>query len=423
MDYLENLLNGNIAAFRKQIEGKLAEKVFDKLATRKQQIANSLFEEISYSYGQEKSNYGLSKPPTQRVISDKEFWNDLSIVTNPSVTHDVLHRMAKKHSDPYLLKEIALHKNAHEATLHAIAKKTNDTETHFSLLRNPNTRGDTLKIIAKNSFKHGLRYPYLQNAILAHKNVDDDVREEILKNPVEDNELHGIVNGTNDPELLRTVARHPESSEHVLNAIARKTNDPEVIATARKHPNIDSYTFDKIIKNKKNPKLLESFNGLFEAKEESGHTKTAYDWHGGQWSPLYSFASTGGKVHSEEHRKELKNEIEKNMDWAKDNDKKEYPKLKALHDHISKAPLTNSKNLKEASEDEKEKNPRLKLIKTHTEGNKTAKVYKDLDYDEHRVKFYTDGKHHKDADYFEAGDKEGAEEAHRTAKAWLKNKK
>ncbi len=44
MDYLENLLSGNIASFRKQIEGKLAEKVFDKLATRKQQIANGLFE-------------------------------------------------------------------------------------------------------------------------------------------------------------------------------------------------------------------------------------------------------------------------------------------------------------------------------------------------------------------------------------------
>lgn len=44
MNYLENLLKGNIASFKKNIESKLAEKVFEKLAHRKQQIANGLFE-------------------------------------------------------------------------------------------------------------------------------------------------------------------------------------------------------------------------------------------------------------------------------------------------------------------------------------------------------------------------------------------
>jgi len=37
---------------------------------------------------------------------------------------------------------------------------------------------------------------------------------------------------------------------------------------------------------------------------------TAYEWHGGGDSPLYSFASTGGKVHSEKHRRDLVSEIE-----------------------------------------------------------------------------------------------------------------
>lgn len=37
---------------------------------------------------------------------------------------------------------------------------------------------------------------------------------------------------------------------------------------------------------------------------------TAYEWHSGGGSPLYSFASTGGKVHSEEHRANLVSEIE-----------------------------------------------------------------------------------------------------------------
>lgn len=37
---------------------------------------------------------------------------------------------------------------------------------------------------------------------------------------------------------------------------------------------------------------------------------TAYEWYGGGDSPLYSFASTGGKVHSEKHRQDLVSEIE-----------------------------------------------------------------------------------------------------------------
>ena len=37
--------------------------------------------------------------------------------------------------------------------------------------------------------------------------------------------------------------------------------------------------------------------------------QTAYDWHGGQDSALYSFASTGGVVWSEDHRRNLIGEI------------------------------------------------------------------------------------------------------------------
>lgn len=44
--------------------------------------------------------------------------------------------------------------------------------------------------------------------------------------------------------------------------------------------------------------------------------RVAYDWHGGQSSPLYSFASTGCKVWSEEHRQGLYREIQKAIDWT-----------------------------------------------------------------------------------------------------------
>lgn len=59
--------------------------------------------------------------------------------------------------------------------------------------------------------------------------------------------------------------------------------------------------------------------------------------------------------------------------------------------------------------------PRLRLVKTHTgEKGHTAKVYKDLDWDEHRVKFYNpDGSYHgKDSDYHT----DDLDDAHGTAK-------
>ncbi len=55
------------------------------------------------------------------------------------------------------------------------------------------------------------------------------------------------------------------------------------------------------------------YNGevdIFEARQ------TAYSWHGGQDSPLYSFASTGAIVHDEDHRAGLEGEIQHNIDWV-----------------------------------------------------------------------------------------------------------
>jgi hypothetical protein len=65
----------------------------------------------------------------------------------------------------------------------------------------------------------------------------------------------------------------------------------------------------------------------------------------------------------------------------------------------------------------KEEKPNLRHIKTYTEGNKTAKVYKDKDWDEYRVKTYTDNVHHKNND----AHTDDLEDAHTTAKAWLKS--
>jgi hypothetical protein len=75
-------------------------------------------------------------------------------------------------------------------------------------------------------------------------------------------------------------------------------------------------------------------------------------------------------------------------------------------------------------------NEGLKLIHTHTNGDRTAKVYRDSEYDEHRVKYFTNGEHHKDADshhdfmrYDKEDKKNSLEDAHRGAKNWVNEKR
>ena len=60
--------------------------------------------------------------------------------------------------------------------------------------------------------------------------------------------------------------------------------------------------------------------------------------------------------------------------------------------------------------------PRMRLVKTHTDGERTAKVYKNPEYGEHVVRFYKEGKHLTNADSFHSD----AEDAHDTAQAELK---
>lgn len=74
---------------------------------------------------------------------------------------------------------------------------------------------------------------------------------------------------------------------------------------------------------------------------------TAYEWHGGGGSSLYQFASTGGRVHSEEHRENLVLEIEKDIryceveaspQWLEENDRDaEIARLTRLLAHVWQA--------------------------------------------------------------------------------------
>ena len=88
--------------------------------------------------------------------------------------------------------------------------------------------------------------------------------------------------------------------------------------------------------------------------------------------------------------------------------------------HFVSRPVANSLQsgtFKRGGKVEKEEAPSLRLLKTHT-GPKghVAKVYKDRDYGEHRVKFFSpEGKHMTDADYHT----DDVSDAHDTAKGQL----
>ncbi len=61
----------------------------------------------------------------------------------------------------------------------------------------------------------------------------------------------------------------------------------------------------------------------------------------------------------------------------------------------------------------------LRLIKTYTNGNKSAKIHKDSEWNEYKVSHYVDGKHKHKADYF-TDDKD---DAHGTAQIFVKSAK
>ena len=68
---------------------------------------------------------------------------------------------------------------------------------------------------------------------------------------------------------------------------------------------------------------------------------------------------------------------------------------------------------------DKDDAPKLRLVKTHTDGNKTAKVYKDADWGEYRVKHYVDGQHQAKADYHT----DDVSDANSTASSFLRSQR
>lgn len=53
--------------------------------------------------------------------------------------------------------------------------------------------------------------------------------------------------------------------------------------------------------------------------DPTDYYQTAVEWHGGQWSAMYSFLSTGATVHGQDHADELLSEIERDIQAVESN--------------------------------------------------------------------------------------------------------
>lgn len=56
--------------------------------------------------------------------------------------------------------------------------------------------------------------------------------------------------------------------------------------------------------------------------------RVAFDWHGGQFSALYSFASTGGLVHDQRHLERLRVEVRDSIQWCNEHNAKRAQELR-----------------------------------------------------------------------------------------------
>ncbi len=68
---------------------------------------------------------------------------------------------------------------------------------------------------------------------------------------------------------------------------------------------------------------------------------TAFNWHGGISSPLYSFASTR-KIHSEHHRDDILDEINECIGWSKLHGEQEHGdigSLQSMSEIVSELPI------------------------------------------------------------------------------------
>jgi hypothetical protein len=227
--------------------------------------------------------------------------------------------------------------------------------------------------------------PEFGNAIMEQQEEDPDISDEDIEEFFADfHAEYGELPMEEQLEILEEIEAELDSEEldedeevdEGLGAFRKRVlKDPSVKSTrvmdvkaSRDEPSMDTSPkstgeIKRGIKdaNKKGRGLgfvTKEAEELDEAKINQ-HRQTAYDWHGGQSSALYSFASTGGKVHNKDHRDDLHHEIDKNIEWSKKDAAKEEPgqdsgkqikRLRALKSYVAAAPIAIGEEAEELDE-------------------------------------------------------------------------
>lgn len=107
---------------------------------------------------------------------------------------------------------------------------------------------------------------------------------------------------------------------------------------------------------KKVPNCVPAREALGGVEDKRNFVELAYDWHGGQNSPLYSYASTGGTVHNRDHAVGLLHELNEILPHARRDNPEDVDTIKAFIDwlQMSKIPAMEGRNPIEEGYEEEE---------------------------------------------------------------------
>lgn len=85
---------------------------------------------------------------------------------------------------------------------------------------------------------------------------------------------------------------------------------------------------------KKVPNCVPAKEALGGIEDRRNFVELAYDWHGGQSSPLYSYASTGGTIHNRDHAVGLLHELNEILPHARRDSPEDVETIKAFIDWL-----------------------------------------------------------------------------------------
>jgi hypothetical protein len=241
----------------------------------------------------------------------------------------------------------------------------------------------------------------------SEKNKEKEIerRKQLRKEEVDPNR------NTEERKKVINVARMNSSNAMSSNSTLSKTD-------SIKNKIVDEGNSPMFTKNfNLSASLIEATRLVMEKQKEMNDTKhaKAKEMVGGKPNKVIIEPKLDTSTKSVAEAK--KSHSNKDIDGEESAEKEEKAETKKVSMMKGVCPKCGKKSCGCSSmKEETELQESMKLVKTHEDGPHHAKVYKDSEYGEYRVKYFNNGKHLPDADSFH----DDAEDAHGTAKAELK---